>query len=426
MIKRIIPKNEFTRNVLTLMTGTTVAQVIPLAVSPILTRIYTPEEFGLFGLFFAIVTMLSVIVTGRYELAIVQARRDRDIDNMMVLSLAVTCGVSLVTLVLALVFGTQIAVFIGSPEIEQWLYFVPLSLFLMGCFQSCNYWFNRAKRYGEIASSKVYQSSATVTVNVSTSAVATDSFGLIIGHMVGQIIAVGILLRRLFKPHPAYHRFECKGISYKRCLVLAKRYQKCPKYMAPGAILDSASLQLPVIFIARFFDTVVTGYFNFIYRIVGGPLSLISAALAQVLLQRVATADAGDIYPFVIKAVKRLTLAAIPFVLLIYFAGEFLFALVFGEAWRVAGQYATILIFSIAIRFVVSPLSMVMTLERNIKLGMLWQAMYFASVCSVLFIASSWPIEQFLLAYVVQDVVLYLIYLAFIIIASKRMKICAE
>ena len=421
MLARLLPRNEFARNVLTLMTGTTLAQAIPIAISPILTRIYTPEEFGLFGIFVAIVSIISVIATARYELAIMQPKYDKDVDNLAVLSMAVAAIISLVTLVIVSVFNQDIADFVGNQEIKPWLYFVPVSVFLMGLFQSCNYWYNRKKRYAEIAKAKVVQSGGNVTTNLAAAPAPWNGFGLILGHLIGQLVAVVILVKRRFKDGSKQHK-----ISKARCMALAKRYRKFPMLSTPGALLDSASMQLPVLLISRFFDTAAAGFFNFTYRYIGGPLALISQALAQVLLQKVATADERDIYPFVLVALKRLVLASIPFVLVINCFGEMLFGFVFGEAWQVAGQYATILIFSIAIRFIVSPLSMVMTLERNIKLGVTWQAMYFVSVVTTLIVASDWPIEQFLIAFVVQDVVLYCIYLMFILTACNRMAACAE
>jgi O-antigen/teichoic acid export membrane protein len=67
VLNKLKPKSEFSRNVLTLMTGTTIAQAIPIAISPILTRIYTPEDFGMFALYMSTASLFSVIATGRYE-----------------------------------------------------------------------------------------------------------------------------------------------------------------------------------------------------------------------------------------------------------------------------------------------------------------------------------------------------------------------
>ena len=90
MLNRLLPRSEFVRNVLTLITGTTIAQAIPIAIGPILTRIYTPEEFGLYGIFIAIVSIVSVVATARYELAIIQPKLDKDVNHLVALSIFFT------------------------------------------------------------------------------------------------------------------------------------------------------------------------------------------------------------------------------------------------------------------------------------------------------------------------------------------------
>ena len=90
MINKLKPKSEFSRNVLTLMTGTTIAQAIPIAISPILTRIYTPEDFGMFALYMSVASILSVVATGRYELAIMLPKKDEDAVNIVALSIIIS------------------------------------------------------------------------------------------------------------------------------------------------------------------------------------------------------------------------------------------------------------------------------------------------------------------------------------------------
>ena len=89
MIKKIIPKSDFSRNVLTLMTGTSIAQAIPIAISPILTRIYTPDDFGIFALYMSIASIIAVIATGRYELAMMLPKKDSDAINILFISIVV-------------------------------------------------------------------------------------------------------------------------------------------------------------------------------------------------------------------------------------------------------------------------------------------------------------------------------------------------
>ena len=104
MLNRFKPKSEFNRNILTLMTGTTIAQAIPIAISPILTRIYTPEDFGIFAIFLAITLIIGSIANGRYELAIMIPKKDEDAINIFALGFIITTFISLLLLVLVLIF----------------------------------------------------------------------------------------------------------------------------------------------------------------------------------------------------------------------------------------------------------------------------------------------------------------------------------
>jgi len=129
MLKRFKPKSEFNRNILTLMTGTTIAQAIPIAISPILTRIYTPEDFGIFAIFLAITLIIGSIANGRYELAIMIPKKDEDAINIFALGFIITTSISLLLLVLVLIFQTYFIFLLKNEEIGVWLYFVPISVF---------------------------------------------------------------------------------------------------------------------------------------------------------------------------------------------------------------------------------------------------------------------------------------------------------
>jgi O-antigen/teichoic acid export membrane protein len=402
------------------MTGTAIAQAIPIAISPILTRIYKPEDFGAFSLFIAIFSVLGVIATARYELAIIQQENDNDADNMAVLSMGISLLISLISLVVVSVFNENICLFLGSDNISSWLYFVPFSVFLIGCFQSLNYWFNRRKIYSEIAKAKVAQSSMSSLVNLGSFSININGFGLITGYIAGQIVAAIML----FKKVKIQGSIFGSHVNAKTCFKLAKKYHRFPLYSAPGVLLDSLSLQMPVMLISRYFDAATVGFFGLTFRVISAPMLLLSGALSQVLLQKIATSGSSEVYDFVLHMLRKLILVSLPIVVVVFLYGEEIFSFIFGESWRVAGHYSTILIFSIVIRFVVSPLSMVLALERNIRLGLLWQALYFISVTSVLFVYRKETIEHFIVAFVIQDVVMYLLYLYFVIFAIKRMKRC--
>ena len=150
MIRRLKLKSDFSRNVLTLITGTTIAQVIPIAISPLLTRIYTPEDFGLAALFFAFFSILSSIATGRYELAIMSPKSDDEAKHIVFLSILVGAFIFFIATILIWFFDEEIVIFLGNPEIKNWLYFIPFLLFSFGIYQSIYYWLNRKKKYRRI------------------------------------------------------------------------------------------------------------------------------------------------------------------------------------------------------------------------------------------------------------------------------------
>src|SRR5690606_28082706 len=147
----VIMKSKFTRNILTLLTGSTLAQAIPIAITPILTRIYTPSDFGVFAIFLAITTILGSIANGRYELAIILPEKEGDAINIAVLGIAICGAIFAFLLLLVILFNNQIVTLLGIEEIGGWLYLVPFSVLFIGIFNILNYLNTRLSLYKNIA-----------------------------------------------------------------------------------------------------------------------------------------------------------------------------------------------------------------------------------------------------------------------------------
>lgn len=155
MLQKLIPKSRYARNVVTLMTGTGLAQAIPIAISPILTRLYTPEDFGVFAFYVSLCAIFAVFVTGKYELAIVAPKRSSESINLVALTMVLSIFVSLILLCMVLLWGKDLAMLLEHPEIQSWLYFAPLSSMILGCYHALNFWANRRSRYKSMAVSRV-------------------------------------------------------------------------------------------------------------------------------------------------------------------------------------------------------------------------------------------------------------------------------
>jgi O-antigen/teichoic acid export membrane protein len=416
LINKLKLKSKFSLNVLTLMTATTIAQAIPIIISPILTRIYSPEEFGFLILFMSIVSILSVVVSLRYERAIVQPLEDEDAISLVVISMLVTISMSAALVVLINIFYEQIQELLGNNEISILKYWVPFTVLIIGFYNSLYEWYIRKKKFSLITKIIMSKGAVTAIGQVGLGAMMFSG-GLIFGYLIGIVVSFLLLLKSFMKNKD----FSILIFNKKSLLKNIKKYKKLPQYSSWGALTDNISLNMPTLVIAKFFFASV-GIFGLTMKVLSLPLSLISQSLSSVLFQKVAELhndNSHKIKILIIKIFLILNFIMIPFVGFIWFFGEDLFAFIFGEAWREAGVMASILVFAVAIRSVVSPLSVVLLLDHNIKLGTFWQFIYFITISVTLYVVSSWPFNDFLIAFVIHEVVLYLLYFFFILKSSE-------
>lgn len=416
MIKQLLSKNEFAKNVLTLMTGTVLAQAVPIAIIPILTRIFTPEDFGLFALYGAFVAVVGVIATGRYEIAIMLPVNHEEARVLLQASALVALLISLIISIPLITWNKEIAIFLGNQEIAPWLYLVPISVFLTGIYQSLTYWNNRQKKFKNTAISRVNQSfcqGASQTIF----GFLQIAGGLIWGHFMGIISSLMYLLGK----DKTYKKIvqEINKQEIKQQLV---RYKKFPKYGIVGELCDASAMQMPVFMLTKFYSSAITGMFSLTFRVLNMPTSIIASAIGQVLFQKVVEIShtaPERLNKYIIKIFLLLFIIYLPAVPILFIWGEPLFGLVFGEEWRQAGTYAGYLVVAVAIRFAVSPISTVLGLEKNIKKGVFWQVLYLCTITPTLYFGSDLAIEQFFLVFVLHEVILYLIYLVLILKGTK-------
>ncbi|WP_373020566.1 lipopolysaccharide biosynthesis protein [Thiomicrorhabdus sp.] len=384
MIKRLKPKSEFSRNVLTLMTGTTIAQALPIASAPILTRIFTPEDFGLFAFYFAVVSILSVLATARYELAIVLPKRRDDAYQIVTLSCVISTLVSLLTLLFIWLFERQIAVLLNNTNIANWLYWIPLSIFFMGVYQSLYYWFNREKAYRNMANSRVVLSSTMVVSQIGIGFLTKlSALGLIIGQVAGQVAATLYMGQKFIKDTRVIHK------PHKlKLIALAKRYINFPKYLVVAHTMNASSRQLPNILFNILFSSSVAGFFLLVQRVIGAPITIVGGAVGDVFRQQAskAYAERGECRVEFLSTVRKLTaISILPSLVLLFMAPQ-LFGFVFGEEWRVAGVYAQILVPMFFLQFIASPLSVLFVIAEKQKEDLLMQVVLLSGILMTFFL----------------------------------------
>jgi O-antigen/teichoic acid export membrane protein len=366
------------------MTGTTIAQAIPIAISPILTRMYTPEDFGIFALYISVASIISSMATGRYESAILLPKEEDDAVNIVILSILVSTFISFISLLIVFIFNYKITSLLGNPKISIFLYLIPLSVFLTGLYQSINYWINRQKRYKQLATNRIIQSGTTSSTSLLLGYGSVGSIGLISGNILGLLISSYILGKNIYKEDSNF----LKKINKIKLLEVAKRYIDFPKYDMPAILANTIAQQTPHILFNLFFNATVSGYYYLTQRILQVPIIFIGRAFLDVF-KEIASKDflkygnAREIY--LITFNKLVLIGFVPSVFLYYFSIE-LFVFVFGDNWTIAGEYAQILAPMLFLRFVSSPLSFMFYIGEKQKLNLLMQTVLLIMILSSFFI----------------------------------------
>jgi len=417
IFKNIIPKSSFAKNVLTLITGTTISQAIPIAISPILTRIYGPEDFGVLALFVSLITIFSAVVTGRYELAVMLPKEDKKSRSIVALCILISLVFCTVLFIVIALFHSYFVELLEDDRISTWLYFVPLVLFLVGLFNTLNYYLSRKKEFQKVAKANVSKSVSLSVSQLLFHFVKSGAFGLVLGRIISAIVAPLFLLFNLKKSDKI-------SFNKEKLSTVAKRYIDFPKYAMWAGLFNNLALNFNNLVIPIVYSTSILGYFALVYRVLVLPFTLVSTSVGQVFFKEVSELknQNKNVSNVIWKVVKKMGLISVLGFGVLFFTVEYLFVFVFGEEWRIAGIYAQYLIPMFVIRFVVSPLTLIHSAFEAHKLSLLLQFLMFLLSVLSMYIAYIFKLdfEHFLMLFSSVMVMFYLLRFVVIIYIAKK------
>ncbi len=326
------------------------AQVIMLGFIPILTRLYTPSEFGLYSLFLSIASMLSMVSSWRYDQAIMLPKSDRDAQALVFLSILITLGTAMVvSLILWLFYDRFLNYFSGYAYL---IYLLPFAIVILGLIQIFDAYSTRQQFYKKIATTKV--SAAMISVSFQSS---VRYFGGFNGLVIGKLLAEGVSLVMLLRFHLRKQTLQLRNFSERRIRANMKRHEDFPKYQSSATLLNSFSQNMPILLFSSLFSPAVVGFYTLTYRVLQAPVMLIAGTTRSVYYQRASKhyANGESIYPLYKKTTLGLMkLFAIPFWVVVLF-GEEIFVFAFGERWATSGVIAEITILMFLFSFISPP-----------------------------------------------------------------------
>ncbi|MDT8406585.1 MAG: oligosaccharide flippase family protein [Methylococcales bacterium] len=406
-IKLFLAKNSFFQSVFTLMLGSGLAQVIIIATAPILTRLYTPEHYGVFSIYLAIYSIATVLATGRYELAIVLPRSNDYAKHLVYLSIKIGLFLSVLSLVFIVLFGDSICKNLKVEFLGKWLYLIPLIIFLSAINQSMLYWHNRTSNYAKIAKSRVFQSAVCAICQLAYGIYQGRNIsesGLILSNVAGLIISTAYLVRRVRK--------DKLKIRITKVLVLAKKYKNFPLFNMLNALIDTFRFSSITLIVSIMYSNEVLGQFYLAWRMSLLPINLITSSLSLPFYKRVSIATPVEAYNLTLQTILRMIKLSFFIYLMMYIFSPLVFKVVFGEKWEMAGSIVSNLTPWFFCSFITSPLSNIYSCYNKQNIMLIYSLIY--AVIPLLFLITLQKVE-FLLVISIISVVMSLFLVSYLL-----------
>lgn len=354
--KALILKGNFYRNVSILVSGTAISLIVIVLTTPLLTRLYTPEEFGGYSIYVSILYTTSVMASLMYESAIPLPKDEDDAVNLLSLSLIIVSGMSVLCLIGVWLFRQFMASMVNIPHLEEYLWLLPLSLFGFGVFQVLNTWLIRGEAYPFMAKGKVFMNMSQVFSQISLGLLHFGPAGLVAGEVVGRIVGSSTVLRLSFESIKA----RLHQINLKQTGVLANRYRYFPLISSWSSILSVASGHLPVFFIAATFGSKAAGLYMLGQRVLSIPDALIGFSVKQVYFASATKQKRSTATPLnslFWQMVWKLTGVSSLIICIIVAVAPWTFGHVFGEGWIESGTYIQVMAILFFFQMVVNPIT---------------------------------------------------------------------
>jgi len=332
----------FIKNVATLMTGGVVANIISVISIPIVSRLFDPEDFGSLTLFFSIISVVMIVLTLRYEHAIVLPDNEPEAMDLFLLSIYLLLVFTAVILIFVLSLYFISPDFSWVKALGFWFLMLPLGAFLISLGNIAVSYNTRLKKYNHIAVSDVSQVGVVSGTRIGLGSLFGSSPDfLILGQLLGSLSRIYVLLKHL------HLKLSYKKLLLKqeRAVYLLKKYVQFPLYSMPTGLLRSGAQALPVFILAFMFTPAIVGLYGMAIRLANIPVSLMGESIRRAYLQKAAvmTNEKSNLTQSLTKLTFGLGLLGFFIYFPLYLWGGIIFEILLGEKWIEAGVYVSIL-----------------------------------------------------------------------------------
>lgn len=355
----------FGRRVMTLVTGTLSGHLVMAAVTPVVSRLYTPQDFAVIGIFISLLSLLVVVSDGGYSRAVLLPDSDGVGASALVLGAWMVGATAGATVIGVWLFKDQLAAWTNAPMLGRYLWWLPVMVLAAGLYQVGSFWAIRRHAYHLIARTRVELSAGQAVTIVALGLAKIGGVGLIIGDAVGAVLGACRLAHFAWRRDSALLR----GVTRAGLRSVARRYAYFPVFAMPASLLQSLQTKIPILLIAAFYGAHAAGSLTFAHGVMWVLTTVVSDTVAQVYLGRgaeLARRHPEELRQLFHRAARLLLTTLAPPLVLLGVVAPPLFAAVFGGEWLEAGHYVRSLVPALLARLVVGPIFQTLTiLERQ-------------------------------------------------------------
>ena len=343
LIERVFFASRFARRLTMLASSTVLGQLAVILAAPLLTRLYTPTDYGAFVALTGLIVVFGVISGLRYEAAIPLCRVERDAAALVCVVILSSATVSLLIALILVGVGPWLAAVLDLKGRESVVWWLPVAVAAQGVFIAFDGWGIQQGRMRQLALSKITQGFALALGQLVFGFWWHGSpHGLFLAFVLAQLGSTWPMLFRIDRVQRTYFLFPM--LSDMRRLVV--RFRQFPLYEIWARSCGTASEMLPGPFISAIFGTAASGHYGLAQRIIGAPVRLLGISAHQVYaaeLTRLSHTDRPALRALFNETIRHLLIVGLVYLVVIVLFGPRLFALVFGEAWRESGEMARLL-----------------------------------------------------------------------------------
>lgn len=367
----VMKLSTFWKNVRTVLGGTAIAQIIPIAILPLLTRIVPTDQLGAYFVWLGATSVLIVIASARLDMAVFMAQSEEQVKGIFQAVLVISVGVGVAGLLTAIAFqqfpGTSLMNGVAGRYSAAWAAY---AVVMANCLTLLAVYVYRSQ-FKRMAYGKVVLAGSVALTQLALSLAGAGLDGLVYGQLaISFVITMALMYRAGLHPQSLLASVNVAGLTQ-----TLKRYYRFPVIAMPSDFINTFATQIPIFLIAIRFGAGSVALYALTLRVLSGPIGLLANSILVVFKEQAGRdfrekGNCLDAYRYTFRSL--LLIAIIPFTLLFFF-GEPAFVLVFGKDFSMAGRFAEVLAPMYFMEFIANPLSYTLYIANKQLQDLGWQ-----------------------------------------------------